>query len=78
MENAESIFNVMKQAGIDPTAETYTILICGYIKQNNLEKVKSILNECELNDVHFIDKDYLEIIYHLALYNHDVDEVSFK
>lgn len=78
MESAEGILNVMKQAGIDPTAETYTILICGYINEGNLDKVNSILEECEDKGIVFIDKDYLEMIYHMALKDIDIDPMLSK
>lgn len=76
MESAEGILAVMKQAGIDPSAEAFTILICGYIKQGNLDKVEEVLKQCEESDIYFIDKDYLEIMYNLALHNYDIDQVS--
>lgn len=76
MESAEGILSVMKQAGIHPTPETYTILVCGYINEGNLDKVNSILQECEEKEVIFIDKDYLEMIYHMSVKDLEIDEVT--
>lgn len=76
MKSAENTYNTMKQTGIEPSSETYTILICGYIKQGDLDKVDSTLKQCEEGNVHFTNTDYLEILYNLAIYNHNVDKVT--
>lgn len=75
MQSAEGVLSTMKQVGIEPSVETYTILICGHIKQGDLQKVDSILKHCEETDICFTNKDYYEMVYCLALFNHDVDKV---
>lgn len=76
VKNAEDVLDSMKEAGINPSAETYTVLICGHIKQGNVEKVDSVLLSCEETDICFASKDYYEIIYCLTLFNRNVDKVS--
>lgn len=75
MKSAEDTLSTMKKVGIEPSAETYTVLICGYLKQGNLDKVDSILKHCQETNIYFTSKDYCEMIYCSALFNHDVDEV---
>lgn len=77
MKSAEGILNIMKDAGIEPTSETYTLLTCGYIKTGNMSKVDELLNLCESKDIVFTNKDYFDIIYAYAVhgYENEVDKV---
>ncbi len=78
MERAEGILNVMKQGGINPNSESYSLLICGYIKNGNLKRAADLLKECELREYLFSDKDYFDIMYTFGKYGHEkeMDEVS--
>lgn len=71
MESARGILNVMVQAGLEPSADTYTTLLCGYAKQGDLESIQKVLDECEQKEVFLLDKDYLDIIYTLAANGHN-------
>ena len=77
MENAEGILNVMKESGLEPSSETYTILICGFIRNKNLEGVEKVLKQCEEADIMFSDRDYFDMVYTLAMngYDDEIDKV---
>lgn len=70
MESAADILKVMKQAGLEPSSDTYTTLLSGYAKQGNLQEIEKIFDTCDKNDIYFLDKDILEVIYHLAVGGH--------
>ncbi|KAK9707701.1 Pentacotripeptide-repeat region of PRORP [Popillia japonica] len=71
MDSAQGILKVMTQAGLEPSADTYTTLLCGYAKKGDIEAINSILNECEQKEIFLLDKDYLDIIYALAINGHN-------
>lgn len=75
MKSAEDILGIMKRVGIEPVAETYTILICGHIKHGNMGKVDSLLEHCNSANICLTNKDYYEMIYCTARFNQDVDKV---
>lgn len=77
MVSAEGILNVMKQANLEPTGESYSQLICGYIKEGNVEKAKDILQNCETRDTIFSDKEYFDVIFSYAKhgFENEVDQV---
>uniref|UniRef100_A0A1B0ABF4 PROP1-like PPR domain-containing protein n=1 Tax=Glossina pallidipes TaxID=7398 RepID=A0A1B0ABF4_GLOPL len=70
MESAKGILGVMKQAGVELGAETYATLMCCYAKHGDLESIQSCLAECEKKEILLIDKDMLDIIYHLTVNGH--------
>nr|CAD7259831.1 unnamed protein product [Timema shepardi] len=70
MESASGILNVMQQAGLEPSADTYTTLLCGYAKRGDIEAIDRILLECNTKDIYLMDKDYMDIVYTLAVNNH--------
>lgn len=70
MESAEGIISVMSQAGLEPSADTYTTLLCGYAQKGDIDKITSIFEECENKEIFLLDKDYFDIIYSLATNNH--------
>lgn len=78
MESATGIMTVMQQAGLEPSTETYKTLICGYSKCGDLNAVRRVLDECTSKQVYFMDRDYMDIIYELAVNNHPaiIDEVT--
>lgn len=80
MESAKGILSVMKQAGIEPTADTYTTLLCSHARQGDLESILSILEECEKKEIFLLDKDLLDVVYALAINGHGdkVDAVLAK
>lgn len=75
MKSAEHIVEIMQQADIDPTAETYTLLINGYIKEGNMNKVEELMKHCEMHEISFSDRDYLEMALHLAMNGQNIDQV---
>jgi leucine-rich PPR motif-containing protein len=78
MESASGILGVMQQAGLEPSADTYTTLLCGYAKKGDIDAVTKTLEQCDAKDIQLLDRDYMEVIYSLAVNNHleHVDKVS--
>lgn len=70
MDSAEGILTVMTQAGLEPSADTYTTLLCGYAQKGDMENIKRTLDECENKEIFLLDKDYFDIIYSLATSGH--------
>lgn len=70
MDSAQGIISVMSQAGLEPSADTYTTLLCGYGKKGDIEAITKTLEECESKEVYLLDKDYLDIVYSLATSGH--------
>ncbi|CAG9859713.1 unnamed protein product [Phyllotreta striolata] len=71
MDSARSIINVMVQAGLEPSADSYTTLLCGFASKGDIETITKLFEECESKEIFLLDKDYLDIIYELAVNNHD-------
>lgn len=78
MESAESVLNVMKQSDLEPLSDTYTLLASGYAKQGDIAKVLSILENCESKEILLNNKEYLDIVYSLAVNGHSdqIDQVN--
>lgn len=70
MESAQGILAVMTQAGLEPSADTYTTLLCGFAKEGNMEVIDKLMKECEEKEIFLLDKDLLEIIYSLVINGH--------
>lgn len=68
MDSARGILGVMAQAGLEPSADTYTTLLCGYAQKGDIDSINNTLAECETKEVNLLDKDYLDIIYSLAIH----------
>ncbi|XP_069704273.1 leucine-rich PPR motif-containing protein, mitochondrial [Periplaneta americana] len=77
MESAAGILGVMQQAGLEPSADTYTTLLCGYAKKGDIDAIIKILEQCDAKDIELLDKDYMDVIYALAVNNHldHIDEL---
>lgn len=71
MDSAQGIINVMTQAGLEPSADSYTTLISGYASKGDLEMMLKVLDECDAKEIFLLDKDYLDIIYALAINDHN-------
>ncbi|XP_039283896.1 leucine-rich PPR motif-containing protein, mitochondrial [Nilaparvata lugens] len=67
MESAKGIVGVMSQANLEPNNDTYTTLLCGYARVGDASAIESLLQECETKEICLGDRDYLEIIYTLAV-----------
>lgn len=77
MESATGILTVMKQAGLEPSSDTYTTLLVGHTKAGDMDKIKQILAECDKNDIYLLDKDHMDIVFALATNGHanEVDAI---
>lgn len=77
LESAHGILGVMRQAGLEPSNETYTTLLCGYAKKGDMGAIEKLMEECEAKDTFLTDKDVLEIVYISAINKHTdlVDKV---
>lgn len=71
LESATGIINVMSQAGLEPSADTYTTLLCGFARKGDIESINKHIGICESKEIHLLDKDFLEIVYALAINGHE-------
>lgn len=80
LESAKGILGVMKQAGLEPSADTYTTLLCAFARHGDIEALNSTLAECEPKEIILLDKDLLDIVYTLTVNGHpeQVDTVLAK
>lgn len=69
-ESAAGILGVMTQAGLEPSSDTYTTLLCGIARKGDVEAINNYIAQCEEKDIFLLDKDYLEIVYALAINGH--------
>jgi len=78
MESAESILNIMKDSNLEPSSDTYTLLASGYAKNGDIGKVIDVLDTCDNKEIYLSDKEYLDIVYSLAVNGHGdkIDQVS--
>lgn len=78
MESAEGVLNVMKKSNLEPLSDTYTLLSSGYAKKGDISKVLSLLEVCESKEIHLNNKEYLDIVYSLAVNGHSdqIDQVN--
>lgn len=71
MESALGILGVMTQAGLEPSADTYTTLLCGYAGKGDVESIlKTMTTTCEEKEISLVDKDILEVVYALSTHGH--------
>lgn len=70
----------MKQAGLEPSADTYTTLLCAFARHGDIEALNTTLAECEPKEIILLDKDLLDIVYTLTINGHgeQVDSVLAK
>lgn len=80
LTSAASILPMMTQSGLEPSAETYTTLICGYARKGDMESINKYIALCEEKEIQLLDKDFLEVVYALAVNGHGdkVDAVLMK
>lgn len=70
MESASGILSVMQQASLEPSADTYTTLLCGYARKGDIAQIQSTLETCEQKEIYLLDKDILDVVYALTLNGH--------
>lgn len=70
MESAAGILTVMQQAALEPSADTYTTLLCGYARKGDMTSINATLDTCDKKDIYLLDKDYFDIIYVLTTNGH--------
>ncbi|KAG4079720.1 hypothetical protein HA402_006753 [Bradysia odoriphaga] len=66
IEAAIGILPVMREAGMKPSSDTYTNLLCAYAKHGKMDEILTTLDECESNEIYLAD----EVIYSLAKNGH--------
>lgn len=71
IESAAGVLGVMIQAGLEPSADTYTTLLCGFAKKGDIDSINKYIDLCEEKEIHLLDKDFLEIVYALAVNGHE-------
>lgn len=79
MESAEGVLNVMKESDLEPTSDTYTLLASGYARKGDITKISEIFSICESKELFLSNKDYLDIVYTLAINGHEdkIDQVNY-
>lgn len=60
----------MKQAGLEPSSESYVTLMCCFAKHGLIEDIISTIDECSSKNILVADKDLLEIVYNLSINFH--------
>lgn len=60
----------MQQASLEPSADTFTTLLCGYARKGDIESIQSTLDSCDKREIFLLDKDYLDIVYALTTNGH--------
>ncbi|XP_037957314.1 leucine-rich PPR motif-containing protein, mitochondrial [Teleopsis dalmanni] len=80
LESAKGILTVMAQAGLELSADTYTTLLCAFGRHGDIESILKTLEECEVKEIFLLDKDLLDVVYHLTINGHGdkVDAVLAK
>lgn len=71
IESAAGILGVMSQAGLEPSADTYTTLLCGYARKGDIDSINKYIELCDQKEIHLLDKDFLEVAYALSINGHD-------
>lgn len=56
----------MKNAGLEPTPDTYTALLCAYAKHGKFDEILSTIDKCETSEIYLLDKDLFDVIYVLS------------
>lgn len=79
MESAEGILNVMKEANLEPSSDTFTLLASGYAKKGDIAKIVEIIDKCDNNEIYLSDKEYLDIVHSLAISGHGdkINQVNY-
>lgn len=70
IESAVGILSVMTQAGLEPSADTFTTLLCGFARKGDVASISKYIAQCEEKEVFLLDKDFLEVVYALAVNGH--------
>lgn len=79
MDSARGVLGVMQGAGLEPSSETYTVLMVGLAEHGDMEGIEATLAECGAADIFLHDRELMEVIYALAVKGHDgsVTEVCY-
>lgn len=67
MESAEGVLKLMQESNLEPSSDTFTLLASGHAKKGDIEKVIDVLDTCENKELYLNDREYLDIIYSLAI-----------
>lgn len=71
MDSARGVLGVMQGAGLEPSSETYTVLLVGLAEHGDMEGINATLAECEAADIVLHDRELMEVVYALAVKGHD-------
>lgn len=75
LESAEGVLNLMKESNLEPLSDTYSLLASGFAKKGDIKKILEIIETCNKKDINLNDKEYLDIVYSLAISGHS-DKIS--
>ncbi|KAK7104135.1 leucine-rich PPR motif-containing protein, mitochondrial-like [Littorina saxatilis] len=70
-ESAQSIVEVMRQTGLEPTNTTYMTLAIGFAERGEIEEVKKYINQAEIENVPLRPGQLLEVYAALAMNGHN-------
>ncbi|TSK42158.1 Leucine-rich PPR motif-containing protein, mitochondrial [Bagarius yarrelli] len=70
MESAENILSVMRGAGIEPGLDSYLALLVAYAELGDMTKIKETMNTAESKDVILMDRDIMQVLFHLVKAGH--------
>lgn len=70
---------VMAQSGLEPSMDTYTVLLVGLAEHGDVEGLIAVLDECQDAQIPVSNSTLFEVIYTLAVsgHNHLVPQVMF-
>ncbi|KAL8619576.1 hypothetical protein ACOMHN_019632 [Nucella lapillus] len=69
-DNARNILEVMRQAGLEPTNLTYTVLAMGFAEKGEMEEVKKYINQAEIENTPLRPGQLLDVYVALAVSGH--------
>ncbi|XP_071875749.1 bicoid stability factor isoform X2 [Bombus fervidus] len=72
--NVNKILDYMKEQKLKLTTETYAALIYTHAKLNNAVKIQETIQHCNLNNIHFSNKNILNVIY-ILVGNNNIKDV---
>lgn len=70
LESAVGVLSVMSHSGMEPSADTYTTLLCGFARNGDIESINKYMKQCEEKEIYLLDKDRFEVVYALAVNGH--------
>ncbi|XP_014665082.1 PREDICTED: leucine-rich PPR motif-containing protein, mitochondrial-like [Priapulus caudatus] len=71
MESAAGILDIMRNAQLEPSSDTYTALLCGYAENGDIANINKYIEDAEKRATYLGDKDLLDVMFTLAINGHN-------